>query len=260
MAKIRFASDERGPSSKVQFLSAKVSGENYQRPREPSMRSAFPRLQQEEGCSSEQVHLTLGGRQGDVIISFATLDLSTPSTVQYSTDRNAFSNGKSMTATGTRESYSSINSVNSWGMLWAPTLGAPEGSKEAVLALQNTYTWAYDKKTGERWDNWYNFTTVQVGLGAYNNPYMIYDSPVLHTVTLSDMPAGQTMYYLVAGSCVVRSFVVPRTVEKYGEKVYPFTLGLTGDLGQTNVSVVYMCFHNLYWILHSSVLMTPPPH
>ena len=180
--------------------------------------------------------MTLADKVGVAIISFASHDPLTPSTVQYSFDPNAFSrSGQVLTATGARESYSNLNSVNS--RLYAPTIGVASESYAHILSLQNTSRWAYDKKTGEHWANYYGYKSVQLGLGSYNNPYMIYDSPVLHTVSISSIQPGLTVYYLVAGDCTVRSFVYPRNLESAGLKVYPFTVGLTGDLGQTNVSV-----------------------
>jgi hypothetical protein len=233
---LRFVTESAHPP-KIRFLTAKVSGELYVRTREPSERVDFPpALQQAQGCTSEQIHVTLGDKVGVAIISFASPDPSTPSSVQYSFDENAFSQGgKMLTATGVRESYSNLNSVNS--RLYAPSIGMASESYNYILSLQNTSSWAYDKKTGERWDNWYGYKSVQLGLGDYNNPYMIYDSPVLHTVTITGITPGLTVYYTVAGDCTVRSFVYPRNIETAGLKVYPFTIGLTGDLGQTNVSV-----------------------
>jgi acid phosphatase type 7 len=85
------------------------------------------------------------------------------------------------------------------------------------------------------------------GFGQYNNPYMYYQSLLLHTVRLDNLEAGQTYYYRVGESCTVFEFHMPRYYFSSGSSskdssaqanMYPFSLGLTGDVGTTEVSVM----------------------
>lgn len=69
---------------------------------------------------------------------------------------------------------------------------------------------------------------------------MYYDSPVLRTVELSNLSPATTYYYRVSGSCKVFEFTTPPF--NFADSVnivdmYPFSVGLVGDLGQTEVSV-----------------------
>jgi hypothetical protein len=68
------------------------------------------------------------------------------------------------------------------------------------------------------------------GLQDYKNPGAIYASPVLHAVALDGLEPGATYHYRLYDGAA-RSFAFPRAS-------FPFTLGLTADLGQTVVSSV----------------------
>jgi hypothetical protein len=123
------------------------------------------------------------------------------------------------------------------GNLYNPTLGAPEQTTRYIVSLEDTTSWAYDKTTGEHWANYYQYTSVHQGLGDYNNPYMVYDSPFVHTVTLTGLIPGQVYYYRPAASCIGTVYRV--TIPLPGTAAeYPLTVGMTCDLGQTLVSQV----------------------
>jgi len=196
-------------------------------------------------CTSvEQVHMTLGNNIDSVIVSFVSTNPSVPSTIYFGTNQAAVAGSKLnnpgsgvQTATGKFITYSELMFISP--ALYKPSLGAAEQSANYIASLENTSTWAYDKTTGEHWDNWkvVNGDRVVTGLGAYNNPYMVYDSPYIHTVTLTGLTPGQVYYYRPAASCTGTSYRV--TIPLPGTAAqYPFTLGLTCDLGQTLVSEV----------------------
>lgn len=126
-----------------------------------------------------------------------------------------------------------------------PDMGRPRVTAEEIRVLQDTSTWAYDPVTYEHYFNWKNVTEIEYGFGEYNNPDMYYQAPLLHTVELTELQAGQKYFYRVADSCAVLSFQMPPfyyTGAPEAEKaaLYPFSLGLTGDLGQTDVSLKSM--------------------
>ena len=62
---------------------------------------------------------------------------------------------------------------------------------------------------------------------------MIYSSPVIHTVTLTELEAGETYEYELADG--VRAFRLPAPT-------YPLRLGLAADVGQTVASCVELKF------------------
>ena len=64
-------------------------------------------------------------------------------------------------------------------------------------------------------------------LQSYNDPAMIYSSPVIHTVTLVDLVPGEVYEYELADG--VHAFRLPPAT-------YPIRLGLAADVGQTVVS------------------------
>ncbi|KOO20937.1 purple acid phosphatase 22-like protein [Chrysochromulina tobinii] len=64
---------------------------------------------------------------------------------------------------------------------------------------------------------------------------MIYATPLICTATLSGLLAGRTYGYRVAGHTRDYSFTMPPDPTS-GEGTYPFSVGLTADLGQTRAS------------------------
>jgi hypothetical protein len=169
---------------------------------------------------SSQVHLALGG-ENEMVVVFASFDSATESKVSYGENMSSL-----VPVFGTVASYSQLMEFS--GQLYGPTMGAPFTTEAALLELENTSSWAYDHKTGEHFANWKNPTTLAAE-GSYNNPFTIYNSPAIHTVTLSGLEAGHTYFYQVAGSERAFSFVMPGAT-------LPMIIGLTADVGQTAVS------------------------
>lgn len=249
-------------SRPVHFKPAEIRGEDFQRPvgKSPlrvrkedlstspvrtAVAKATATTDSTVPCTSvEQVHMILGNNLDSVIVSFVSTMPSTPSVVYFGTDQAAVAGSKLnapgsgvSSATGHFITYSELLFISP--TLYNPSLGAPEQTSSFIASLENTSTWAYDKVTGEKWDNYKVVKSVQTGLGAYNDPFMVYDSPFIHTVTLTGLIPGQAYYYRPAASCVGTSYrvIIPQsgTAAKY-----PLTVGLTCDLGQTLVSEVSM--------------------
>lgn len=186
-------------------------------------------------CNSDQIHVSLGDDDTSLIITYASASTSTDSSVLYSTSIDTFnSNGKGTTVTGYSMSYSELMYFVS--NLWAPTMGAPERSADEIVKIENTAAWAYSWIDGvkEEWASYKSVTSATSAYQSYNNPYAIYDSPIIHRVVLTNLIPGTTYYYAVSGSCDVYETVIPVLGK------YPMSVGLTVDLGQTNVSYASM--------------------
>ena len=113
-------------------------------------------------------------------------------------------------------------------------MGKPYATAEEIVSREDTTSWTYNKTSGEHWASWANVTEVQVGLASYQNPYMLYDSPLLHRVELTELPLGKTIYYLVSNCTTVFSFQLFPAGSDWN--VYPMKVGVTVDLGMTDVS------------------------
>eukprot|EP00900_Chrysochromulina_parva_P006771 jgi/Chrpa1/16095/Chrysochromulina_OHIO_Genome00022750-RA len=177
----------------------------------------------------EQVHLAFGG-PGEMVVSWATADDETrPSVVYWGPD------SFSRTVNGTAAAYSQLLYVGS--ELIHPSMGAP-WDERAILQMQNTSSWASALSIfpfGQS-KSYYEPTTLKTGeFGSYRNPAMIYTSPLICTATLSGLLAGRTYGYRVAGHTRDYSFTMPPDPTS-GEGTYPFSVGLTADLGQTRAS------------------------
>ena len=173
---------------------------------------------------SEQVHLSLCG-PGEVTVSFATLNDLTPSTVQWWPQGTAGEEGAITVSKGSSIASSSLQSVDI--MLTHPSMGMPTATVQELRSMQN---WSIG--TSHLSPSPKAVDGVQYGLGGYNNPRMIYDSPVLHTVQLAPLVGGTRYHYRVAGDSRTFSFTMPAAAGQ----AYPFVLGLTADLGQTAAS------------------------
>jgi hypothetical protein len=253
----------QAPNVPVEFrplLSKENVGVSYKRPRgssiiarrnsETSLRrnSRFDVNSRDGSCSSSQVHLSLGDDARSAVVSFASKDASTPSLVEvfdglveFESPGNDFASLRAKTKAsrlfyGLPTSYSEIMYMSSY--LTTPPLGDAAFTKEEVVKLENTASWAFDHVTGEHWFNYRNVTVPYTGLGQYNNPYLVYDSPVLHTVTLDNLVPGKHYFYRVGGSCEVFGFTLPRAAPSKSVSLYPFTFGVSADVGQTNVSIM----------------------
>jgi acid phosphatase type 7 len=232
------------------FRKAESIGVEYLRP--PSDSRVYKKARERqnlanlmESCESEQVHISLGDYFDEIVVSYVSNSFT--SYVDYSTDKLALegnninlrgnSNDK-IQVTGSYRSHSEQYFITS--NLVDPSMGSPLEDKETVRLKQDTTDWAFDPVTGEHWWNWYNVTAMTTGFGQYNNFDMYYNSPVIHTVTLTDLKSDTTYYYRVADSCTIFSFKLPTyyySPSKPPSTLYPWVLGLTGDVGQTDVSV-----------------------
>ncbi len=216
-------------------LPSHATGEKFKRTQQPSTRYIAPSPnEQDTFCLSEQIHITLGDKKGDVIVSFATADFNTESSVQLATSADDLKSDSDniVTFNGNAIAYSEQLSVNFRS--YNPTMGKPLLTASQILYIQNTSRWAYNKTSGEHWANYYKYPTVMNGLIENNNPYNYYDSPMIHTVILTGLKQGKTYYYRVSGSCLISKFLIP--VSGDDPSIYPQTIGLTGDTGQTLVS------------------------
>lgn len=124
-------------------------------------------------------------------------------------------------------------------------MGQPYVSAEEIIDLEDTSDWAFDPVTGDHYFNWANVTEIQYGIGAYNNPDMYYQSPLLHTIEIKGLVSGEEYFYRVSDSCTVFRFKMPHFYYSGASKVeqasvYPYKVELTGDLGQTEVSLKSM--------------------
>jgi len=164
------------------------------------------------GCDS-QVHLSLLSPTTAVIV-YASPDATTKSKVKF---RELEPSAKSRFATGTRYSYTSIMNANDWN--YGPPMGTPKFSEYEVGIVSNTSKWP---GTGSE-------KFIIGGMLDYKNPAAMYSSPVIHVVELTDLTPGASYAYFVQADNERRTFKVP-------EAVYPFTVGLTADIGQTIVS------------------------
>ena len=202
----------------------------YRRPRGARMLSDV-RIQPHARCArplagcSEQVHLALGGPSA-MTASWATSDDTTSSAVTYWGP-----DGIERVAHGRATAYSQILFIDH--NLLDPEIGLPGATGEELKHMQDTRAWAHDPWTGARGDSWNDGKKLRTGLGSYDNPAEIYTSPVLHSVTMTQLQPGTTYGYRVAGDSRNFSFTTP---PEPGAAAFPLTIGLTADLGQTTVS------------------------
>jgi len=242
---------------RIKFTEADIKGELYIRPIGASkLHDPSVFMTSADGCNTEQVHITVGDDEGSIVITFSTwtYDASeTQSTVYYSTDPTdllpltSTPTSKDVdTATGTTASYNTQMYI-SYELLY-PSMGSQLETYARILKLANTANWAFDPKTKEHYANYKNVTSKNLPslaetLMSYKNPYAIYDSPLIHTVTLTGLASQTTYYYRPKGSCTIFNFTSPFLYENPSDiaatampSPYPMMVGLTADLGQTEVS------------------------
>ena len=188
---------------------------------------------------SEQIHLQLGG-SGEMVVVFATLDDETPSEV-YWWEADGEHEAR-YTARGTVHASSQLLYVDV--MVTNPAIGPRTASAEAVRALQSDKARPVPPgmKRPKIWSPPASNDGVSYGIGAYNNPDMFYDSPLLHTVAIGgrqgDGPklrGGVTYRYTVAGDTREFSFTMPPQEGGSGDggTPFPYLFALGADLGQT---------------------------
>ena len=152
---------------------------------------------------SEQVHLALGG-PGEMVVSYATADDETQSQVVFWGAEDA----PPRVANGTTNAYSQLIYLVDGAI--EPAIGDAV-DEQKLLGMQNTSWWAADLPLFPygRSSSYHNKGTLDFRLAKYKNPGMIYNSPVIHTVTLGPLHAGHTYGYRVAGSSRNFSFTMP---------------------------------------------------
>jgi hypothetical protein len=188
------------------------------------------------GCA-EQVHIALGG-PGEMVVCFVTPSDTAPSSVTYWGPSAA----EELVAVGSGQAYSQLLFLER--ELFYPAMGKPGATEQQWLSLEDTSAWAADRD--------YPYEKLRVNkapdsipedpqkyrgyrtLGAYNNPHMYYNSPVVHTVTLTNLSASTTYGYRVSNDSS-RSFAFTMPPDG-GAQAYPLLIGMFSDVGQTAVS------------------------
>ena len=183
------------------------------------------------GCS-EQIHIALGG-EDEMVVSFATQDDGVPAAATFWPEDAP---SQVIIANGTCEAHSQL-------MYYAhelvdPAMGTWRLPEEELLEIQNTVSWASRLSLFPfgRGSSYTNRREPKLGLGSYKNPAEYYNSPVLCTVTIGPLAPGTTYSYTVAGSAETYSFTMPASAAASPTDVFPFHLGLTADIGQTEVT------------------------
>jgi UDP-2,3-diacylglucosamine pyrophosphatase LpxH len=230
-------------NQKVEYVKADVAGEEFMRTEVPSAKhKARPAVSEENNdplCDAEQIHINLGGVDyGSVMFSYVSTNtnITTPSLVYVSQVKEALAQNFDVLSGDQRVTLSKGSStafsenIYVHNFVYQPPMGAPMITPQEIVAMENTADFAYDHKTGDKWYYYRNVTKPENDQTAYNNPHTYYDSPLIHTTSLNGLQSGVVYYYRVSGSCIVYHFVVPAPQQ------YPLTIGLTGDLGQTEVS------------------------
>ena len=175
-------------------------------------------------CESEQVHIQLGG-PGAMVVTFASASEAVASSIEY-WESTSNATAPSLVAHGTKHAYSQLIYVEDY--LFEPQMGRPAAEVvDEVLAMQDTQAWTtelpiYPHKLPNaenpytKMSSYFNATESmqhrqwpEGGLGAYKNPGMIYNSPVIHTVTLQALSPGTRYTYRVAGSPRTFNFTYP---------------------------------------------------
>lgn len=199
-------------------------------------------------CNSDQIHVSLGDDDTSLVITYASVNTDTDSSVQFSTSIDSFNSNTATTAIGYPTSYSEVMDLSS--DLWDPEMGAPSSTDDEIATIENTATWAYSIIDGnkEEWANYNSVKSADSGYQDYDNPYVVYSSPVIHRVVLNDLTPGTIYYYAVSGSCDIYETSIPVLGK------YPMTVGLTVDLGQTDVSYASMAALE---VLNPDVILLP---
>lgn len=225
-----------------------IKGEDYVRPKgTPIQNKEDARIiDLTNPCQSEQIHLSLGDDLSTMVVSYASSVFGTSAKVYYSfSESSSLEEGDDnvITVSGIFRVYSEL--LYTVGYLTAPPMGTPKATVDELVYMLNTSRWAFDPITGAHYSNWYNVDADEYqtnSFGQYNNPDFYYNSPLLFTVELTNIPSNKKVYYRVAGSCDIHEFVMPKYNYKYEKtpNFYDnggFKMGLTGDVGTTKASV-----------------------
>ena len=75
--------------------------------------------------------------------------------------------------------------------------------------------------TFQKWANYKHLSNnvAQTGITAYNNPYVVYDSQIIHVVTVTGLLPGVTYYYKPVDSCRLFSFKMPPKSDGKGSSI-----------------------------------------
>jgi len=181
-----------------QSTSEHAIGEDYVRPQGSNQLHDIESyaIASSSACDVEQVHITVGDNDGTIIVSYVTTGLQAKSTVFYGLNEKAVQTATAagsgvMVAHGTPVAYSQLLSIS--GYLYEPAMGKPAETVADLLKLVNTDTWAFDPVTKEHFAQWKHVTELSYGIQSYKNPYMYYDSPLIHSVTLTGLKS-RTLY------------------------------------------------------------------
>jgi len=195
-----------------------------------------------------------------MVVVYASFSAKIKSVVRYGLDKTKLT----QTAFGDSSSYSQLMTFTKL-QTGHGRLGTPTSTNEEIQKLQDTTAWARSPEFSSSYhksdmaadpfiDPQFNVSLWSFS-GAYLNPQVYYNSPMIHSVTLTNLSEGTTYYYSVDGLPDVFQFTyVPPTKPN---SFAPVHLGLVSDLGQTNVSasnVAVMAGWNLDAILHSGDL------
>ena len=205
----------------------------YRRPGSARQLAALPEI-----TGPEQVHLSLGG-PSEMVITYATAD-EAPSSVEWWD-----ASGATLTADGTAAAYSQLIYIED--ELLDPAIGLGDTNASTLLDMQNTSAWAsrdpfYGLRHGHG-SSYHSSSEVRTKLLSYKNPQAIYNSPLVHTVRLSNLLPSATYGYRVGGGSDARNFSFTMPPDGDGA-AFPLTFGLTADIGQTVVSKL-----NAEWLL-----------
>ena len=169
----------------------------------------------------------------------ATAD-EAPSSVEYWD-----ASGAALTADGTAAAYSQLIYIED--ELLDPAIGLGDTNASTLLDMQDTSAWAsrdpfYGLRHGHG-SSYHSSSEVRTKLLSYKNPQAIYNSPLVHTVRLSNLSPSATYGYRVGGGSDARNFSFTMPPDGDGA-AFPLTFGLTADIGQTVVSKL-----NAEWLL-----------
>ena len=137
-----------------------------------------------------------------MVITYATAD-EAPSSVEYWD-----ASGATLTADGTAAAYSQLIYIED--ELLDPAIGLGDTNASTLLDMQNTSAWAsrdpfYGLRHGHG-SSYHSSSEVRTKLLSYKNPQAIYNSPLVHTVRLSNLLPSATYGYRIGDGSDARSF------------------------------------------------------
>lgn len=195
-----------------------------------------------EGASSdevEQVHLSPGGF-GEMKVQFMTRKRDVSSDVMYKPMLGSETKLHAVGKVRTYTSYICPDSTN----LWAPSIGEVLLPNTTLAALVNTSALGYIPPSSQTYFNLHSADQAYAeGLAdaclPYGNPLAYYQSPYIHSATLTNLvPGVEYSYQPVAGMRNFSFKMPPAHVGREDER--PLRIGLWADVGVTHVSEMVM--------------------